>query len=339
MSSEYMEDRGYDRGLDHDFGRAEGNFDPGAPREVTITNWVSQAMAWTKVMLFRPVNAVKWLAIGFCAWLACLGQGGFNFRFNLPSNRGRGNPFRDVENWARDNMELVIAIVITLVLLGLALSLLFTWLSSRGRFMFIDNIVHNRAEIKQPWQEFREQGNSLFFFRVFFWMAAILAFLLLGGASALMIVPGVQNGQLAPLGIVGIVFAVTAFLVWLLATVIVTFLLEDFVLPIMYIRRCRCTQAWREFKLVFSGYSATLFLYFLFKMVLGIVVGLLAGIVGCLLCCITVLPYLGTVVLLPFLVFGRSYSLYFMQQFHGDYQLLPLNAEFGEPMPMSRGLR
>ena len=35
----------------------------------------------------------------------------------------------------------------------------------------------------------------------------------------------------------------------------------------------------------------------------------------CLTCCLAALPYVGTVFFLPFLVFVRSYSLYFMEQF------------------------
>jgi len=35
-------------------------------------------------------------------------------------------------------------------------------LRSRGKFMFLDNVVHDRAEVSQPWQDFRRLGNSLF---------------------------------------------------------------------------------------------------------------------------------------------------------------------------------
>jgi len=339
VDSDHIENRGYDRGPGHDFGRADGARVPDPPAGVTIVNWITPAMIWTRLVLFKPFDIVKWLALGFCAWLATLGQKGFNFNLNIPSGRGSGNPFGDVEAWMRNNADLVIAIVVTLVLLGIALALLVTWLSSRGRFMFVDNIVHNRAEVKQPWREYREQGNSLFFFRVFFWMASALTLLLLGGASALMIVPGVRNGSLEAVAIVGIVFAVVAFILWLVTVTVVSFILEDFVLPIMYVRRCRCTEAWREFRAVFAGHSSTLILYFLFKIVLGFVVGLLAGTIACLLCCIAVLPYIGTVLMLPFLVFGKSYSLYFMQQFHPDYRLLPLNPRPSDPMPESRELR
>ena len=64
-----------------------------------------------------------------------------------------------------------------------------------------------------------------------------------------------------------------------------------------------------------QGNVGTFVLYFLFKFVLFIGAAILAVIVTCLTCCIAVIPYLGTVILLPIFVFFRCYSLYFMQQF------------------------
>jgi hypothetical protein len=154
-----------------------------------------------------------------------------------------------------------------------------------------------------------------------------------------MIALGVQGRTVQPLGWVGISGGALVLVVWIATLVIVGFLLEDFVTPIMYRRRCGCMEAWGEFRRVFSGHGGTLVLYFLFKMLLGFVVGLLALLVACLLCCLVVIPYIGTVIMLPFLVFNRSYSLYFWQQFHDDYHLLPLEPDYGEPVPLSRDAR
>ena len=43
----------------------------------------------------------------------------------------------------------------------------------------------------------------------------------------------------------------------------------------------------------------------------------------CLAGCLMLLPYLGTVVLLPVLMFKRCYSLYFLAQFGRDYDVFP----------------
>ena len=50
--------------------------------------------------------------------------------------------------------------------------------------------------------------------------------------------------------------------------------------------------------------------------------------------CLMALPYLGTVLLLPVLVFKRSYSLYFLAQFGPEYDVFPPPP----PAPPSPGL-
>ena len=64
-------------------------------------------------------------------------------------------------------------------------------------------------------------------------------------------------------------------------------------------------------------------LYLLFQIVLGIamamiVLGLVIG-TCCVAGCIMVLPYLGTVLLLPLVMFRRCYSVYYLAQFGHEY--------------------
>ena len=68
--------------------------------------------------------------------------------------------------WIDENMVLFIAIVAASVLLVIAIGLLIAWISSRGKFMFLDGVVRNRGAVREPWREFRSEGNSLFLFRI-----------------------------------------------------------------------------------------------------------------------------------------------------------------------------
>ena len=67
--------------------------------------------------------------------------------------------------------------------------------------------------------------------------------------------------------------------------------------------------------------------YILFQIVLSIAIGMV--VVGavivtcCIAACVMALPYLGTVLLLPVLVFERSYSLYYLAQFGPAYNVFP----------------
>ena len=46
------------------------------PLEISVTAPVSAALERVKQVLFRPFDLGKWFVIGFCAWLALLGQQG-----------------------------------------------------------------------------------------------------------------------------------------------------------------------------------------------------------------------------------------------------------------------
>jgi hypothetical protein len=66
-----------------------------------------------------------------------------------------------------------------------------------------------------------------------------------------------------------------------------------------------------------------LILYLLFKIVIGLGMGLLAVVATCATCCIAGLPFIGTVILLPLPVFQRAYSVYFLEQFGADWEVFP----------------
>src|SRR5436309_4649074 len=60
------------------------------PAQVSVTSPIEPALEWTKRLLFRPFDLGKWFTLGFCAWLAYLGQGGLNggsaLRSRLPGH-------------------------------------------------------------------------------------------------------------------------------------------------------------------------------------------------------------------------------------------------------------
>jgi hypothetical protein len=93
----------------------------------------------------------------------------------------------------------------------------------------------------------------------------------------------------------------------------------DFVVPIMYLRGSRCFAAWREFLQLLGPNAGEFALYILFQIILAIAIGVLilaAVLVTCCIAgCVMIIPYVGTVLLLPVLVFKRAYSLYYLAQY------------------------
>src|SRR5262245_273394 len=109
-------------------------------QDVSLTLPLSQAIARVKQMLFKPFIPGKWFAIGFCAWLARWGQGGFSGGSGYHS-AGRGGT-ANVQQWldqAKDyvfqNRWWLVPVAAAALLFGLAFWLLLLFLSSRGQFM------------------------------------------------------------------------------------------------------------------------------------------------------------------------------------------------------------
>ena len=81
--------------------------------------------------------------------------------------------------------------------------------------------------------------------------------------------------------------------------------------------------------------ATAFFLYVLFRIVIGMVIGVIVVaavcVTCCCACCIFALPYVGTVALLPVLVFERSYSLYYLRQYGREYDVFSPPSEPAEP--------
>jgi hypothetical protein len=282
-------------------------------------------------VLFRPFALGKWFGIGFCAWLAYLGQTGLTgFHFNLPGGRhGSGEDFRQgfdrVRDYVMANLYWLAPLVAAAIVFCLGFWVLLTWLHSRGEFMFLHCVARNRAEIAKPWNEFAREGNSLFGFMLGFGLLSIAVMwplLILGGLNVFhMAMDRSWNFH-------GVATAVGFGLALILAGVVLAIIRKltiDFVVPIMFLRRKRCLAGWAEALRLFSSQLGPLVLYFLFRIVLSVAIAfivLAAVLVTCCLAgCFLALPYLGTVLLLPVLIFKRSYSLYYLAQYGGGYDV------------------
>jgi hypothetical protein len=119
--------------------------------QISVTTPVGLAYYRAKRMLFQPFDLSKWFLIGFCAWLAGLGEsGGGSFTGNVNlgggggGHPGRAQSFREfadqAANYIAQNLYWIIPLAVALLILSLAVWLVLTWLSSRGKFMFLHYI-------------------------------------------------------------------------------------------------------------------------------------------------------------------------------------------------------
>lgn len=295
--------------------------------------------AWGRMVaiLFRPFRLSKWMGMGFTAWLAGLMQGGCNI--NVPSRLiERSWSSEEAMAFLREYALVILAVVLLGLLLAMVVGTLLLWLSARGKFMFLDNALGDRAEIKAPWAQFRPQGNSLFAWWLVFWSVALLAILLVAGLGGGCWVPWLRHKQALGLAVGGSVVAGLVMLVLLLALGYIQLFLEDFVIPLMLAQETTARQAWRRFGALFAEQPGAFLLYGLVKfgLSLGVTLALLLAMLltCCCLALVMMVPFIGTVVLLPLLLFYRLIGPEFLSQFCEEFGM-PAASGSAEPPAIS----
>lgn len=298
---------------------------------ISVTVPFSQAIDRVKLVLFRPFDLGKWLVIGFCAWLAQLGEQGFGGNFNFGGGHDHGgnvrHEFEQAKEFVMNNLYWIIPVTIAVVTIGIALWLVFTWLNSRGKFMFLHCVALNKSEVVVPWQKFAHQGNSLFLFRILLGLIGTVLTLPLVAVILITIFHMIQRGEPSAGGIlmsIGVMLVVIALAI---VFTLIGKLTKDFVVPIMFLRGAGWRKGWGEFWGLLTANFGHFILYLLFQIVLALAIGAIVLVVVLATCCIAgcllALPYLGTVLFLPVLVFSRSYSLHYLAQYGGDYDVFP----------------
>jgi len=292
--------------------------------------------AWErmKLALFRPFDLHKWFVVGFNAFLAGLaesrnGSGGARGHKDMSFRE-----FLDLPDkawaWLVSHPAWAIALG-ALALVVIAVGVVLLWLSSRGKFMFLDSVVHNRAEIARPWREFRKEGDSLFLWRLVFGIAAFVIFaafiaFFFVGARQLYDAGFDRSAPILFFAGMGL-----AFLVLLIIIGYIALFLNDFVVPIMAKERLSAVAGWRRFLPLLGHHPFAFIIFGLIIFVLYLMFVVLVIFAGLITCCIgwlvLVIPYIGTVVTLPFWYTLRAFSLEFLAQFGPEYRLFPAPAE------------
>lgn len=296
--------------------------------------------AWERMSraLFKPFDLKNWFIIGFTAFLADLiggqyggGAGnGDSFDINHNGIENLASVPAAVWNWLMQHPAAFFAILLALfIAVGILLVLL--WLKARGKFMFLDNVIYQRAQVSAPWHEYREQGHSLFVWYLFF------SLLILATAVFIIVYFFVLVGQMQYIEnefyillpfVLKLIFAI---LIMGIPLAFIGLMLDSFVVPIMHKYKISVWQAWKRFLALFSKQIPHFILYALLILVLKIAIAIGLFIFGFLTCCVgfilLIIPYISAVVTLPITYFFRAYSVDFLQQFGEAFHCFPKTAK------------
>ena len=100
---------------------------------LSVFDPINPTIEKVKMTLFKPFDLGKWFTIGFCAWLAQLGWGGFNFNFNFPLDNSK-NPAahaQEIQNFLTNNIALITVLGLVALVVGLAVFVTLLWLSTQ----------------------------------------------------------------------------------------------------------------------------------------------------------------------------------------------------------------
>jgi hypothetical protein len=302
----------------------------GTPAKIEILAPFGAAFDWMKAMLFRPFDLVRWLTIAFAAFISGSWGSGANFRWNRWSHGNWNYRMHRYGDFSDGTIPVwLVASIVVAVLLAIVLAFVWAWVTARGRFIFTDCIVKNRAAIAEPWREYRREGNSYFLYSivvgfgiVFLAAIFIMVIVLPLGLFSHKYDADINFGlALIPLISFGFIF------VLLIAVVA---LISHLMVPVMYRRRCLAREAFVDVARLIFHDPAPFVLFVLFMIALAIGLAVVGTVVACATCCVGAFPYISTVLLLPAIVWLAAFRLLFLRQFGDQYDVW---AAAGLPAP------
>jgi hypothetical protein len=281
----------------------------------------------------------KWCAIGLSAFLAGFLQGGNGFSsYNVPGNNnqafskysGTTPPTINLQQFntslghvfAGMQLSLIIGLVLLIFILIIGFSLLIYWLGSRGQFMFLDNIVRNRGAIGWPWAVYARQAHSLFLFYIVIMALTFAVVLIFAGIVLLVCLPLFSQhrypggGEIAIFVILGLLY-----LLFCVIFGVIIFVFREMGIPLMFRNNLTARQAFMATLGLFQLHPGSVAVFVLLRIAIFLGVAVLSIIICCCTLCIGMLPYIGTVILLPVLVYVKCFTLDCLAQFGPQYDV------------------
>ena len=306
-------------------------------------------LAWERMMviLFRPFDLGKWFTIGFSAFLAGLLSGGngvsgssynpnaldkshWSYSYSSNLNQLNNNVSQAITSLQAGFTAVAVVIFFAIVL---AVVLLVCWIGARGQFLLLDNVVRNRGAISWPWQTYARQGNSLFGFYLlysFIMMAILLPFTALGVFAALPLYRQhrwPEGAELPVYLVLGFAYLALTLFVYVLL-----FLFRELGVPLMFRRHLLARAAFVETWRLIRCHPGNMLLFVLLRLALFLALAVLSVMTCC--CCVGVIPYLGTVVLLPALLYIKCFTLDFLAQLGPEYDVWTVDVPPSAQIPL-----
>jgi hypothetical protein len=302
---------------------------------ISVVDAAREAAQHTRRHLL-PVSPLKWLTLGFLAFLDQCGRsvtgggphGGNGMRmrpWHGSFDGGHGiheivDAARTFSEWLSDHAPLVISGVAVGILAVAAILAVILWINARGSFMYLDNVASGRADITRPWREHAGAAWSYFGWRYALSFGSFMVFVLMIGIG-LASVLGVLNGRVnssSGLALLALVPMVVVLLLSIPILALAHVALRDFVAPLQMSTGLSCGSAAGLLETLITEQPGAFIVYALLKLLFVVLAAVVVTVVSCLTCCIGFLPLVKQTIFQPLYYFERAWPLFLLRQLGYD---------------------
>ncbi len=276
------------------------------------------ALEHTRRMLFEPFDIAKWFVLGFVIFLAQLisadsgGWGGSQIQDKLSRNHygGGHQDLQQAAQWVVDHVGLILLLGLAAFILINFIGLIIQYIGARGHFMFLENVIENKAEVAVPWRNAARPAWTLFLWRVAVFILLFWCMVLLMALPGWGIIRVAAAGEFSfPGSLISLLPFAALFIPLAMLIGLADMLVRDFVTPVMVLHRIDLLGALEKSFALWRNHIGDLIVYLLFRLVIYAVAGAVGVAVACLTCCIGALPVIYQTITAPIHVFVRSWTL------------------------------
>lgn len=296
----------------------------------------------TKRFCFRPFDVSKWFVFAFMVWIAEIGEGSNFSSFDFPGGDSGKSPlggmgggegespapkgFQDaldpIRDWLHDHLGIIIAVAGPLILVGIAVLVAMTWLSSRGHMMALRAVATGGDDLGEHWRETRAAAWSYFVYRVLLAVAsAPLAIgILVWAASAFL--GALRSRDNGPMDfVVAMIGPVVAMIVFALLTAPLHFLGRTLLAPMLLKFGGGLRPNVERTIGVVRASPRGVAMFLLVRIGIAIAQGIAEVILNTGTCCMGALPVIHQAFTAPLHVFERAYTLCVFESLGDEYRM------------------
>ncbi len=282
------------------------------------TDIITPAIEKTKELFF-PINPKYWLKLGFVNMLS--GNQAGSYSGGSGGNTGSELSKISFREAVRSfNSEALVFlsqygyVIGFFALLFYLLSITLAYLGSMFTFVFFEGITNRNFEIKKSVNHTKKQTVSLFMFRFVFGLISLASL----GVILWPVIQAFMSNSLADISLISLIPNIIGFFIFAIAIGFLMFIVNDFLVPIMYLKNYGINEAWHHFKKIAGNKKTEILIYMLMKFVLGIASGIIALIYALFL----LIP--GVILALVFV--GIGIAMFFTLKLIGDIVAVGLTA-------------